>query len=109
MDRIIIQSWQTWKKRNNPPIYSVHDGTKGWVRQTIEPTLQKCGFTIVSAGYDYGFTDSCKQWATEEAGFYLSSDDKKAGDWEFVYFCSHGNNGYMDYRALYVRYKPKED
>lgn len=97
-----IMSWPTWKKHNNPKIYYVRDGVKGWACETIHPTLQKYGFTFVSEDYDYGLKGT-KQWASEEADFYLTNYHKNPEHCEFVYWCSRGSNGYMDYRAIYVK------
>lgn len=100
-----ILSWQTWKKHNNPTIYVVHDGIKGWARQTIRPTLLKNNFSQICEEYDYGFSTPTKQWAKEEAEFYVNYHNMNVEKCEFVYFYSRGGNSYMDYRALFVRHK----
>ncbi len=38
-----IMSWQTFKKKYNPPIYTYQDGTLGIV-YSVEPTMRKAGF-----------------------------------------------------------------
>ena len=32
-----IRCYSTWKKNNNPVIYQVQDGVKGWAIQTVLP------------------------------------------------------------------------
>lgn len=100
-----ILSWQTWKKHNKPEIYSCCDGIKCWARETIHPTLSKNGFSPISYDFDYGFSTKTKQWAIEEAEFYLEQNNLKMEECEFVYFYSRGTNDYMDCRALFVRHK----
>lgn len=99
-----ICSWNTWKKRYNPRIFVSRDFQKWWAKQTIAPTLTVHGFLFVSQDADYGFENGTRQWAENEARHYLLNYKKKAEDCEFVYFCSRGSNGYMDYRAVYVRF-----
>lgn len=99
-----VLSWPTWKKKNLPQTFGCYDSTKGWIRQSIQPTLIMYGFFFVAEDYDYGFNEKSKTWALQEADRYLSECGKQEKDCEFVYFCSRGDNGFMDYRAEYVRF-----
>jgi hypothetical protein len=47
-----IQSWQTWKKKNNPRISTVQDSTLGYV-ESIVPTLKNYGFTVEENDRDF--------------------------------------------------------
>lgn len=99
-----VLSWPTWKKKNLPQTFGCYDSTKGWIRQSIQPTLIMYGFFFVAEDYDYGFNEKSKTWALQEADRYLSESGKQEKDCEFVYFCSRGGDGFMDYRAVYVRF-----
>lgn len=98
-----IISYVTWKKKNNPEIWYVRDGVKGWAVQTVGPTIEHYGWKICIMDADYGITygTTPKKKAIE----LLKStwNDKWLENKEFVYYVYHGTNGYMD--VIYVWYK----
>ncbi len=53
MGDIDLISYDTFKRKNNPTIYEFRDGVKGWIRETIAPTLMSCGWKICIQEYDY--------------------------------------------------------
>ena len=106
-DKIDICCYDTWKKRNNPEIWSVRDGIKGWAVQTVGPTLEHYEWKQCIMDYDYGICDEIKpknlsiKLLTEIYGKEWMKDKK------FVYYLYHGTNGYMD--VIYVWYKNKDE
>ena len=52
---IKICSYRTWLKKN-PDVqkYELWDGVKGWIRETINPTLKKNGWKECINEWDYG-------------------------------------------------------
>lgn len=94
-----LESWQTFKKRVDPKLYSVNDGVKGWAKEVIPPTMIKLGwhYTYVA---DYGITKP-KEWAHKEVDDLLSLKDIDKS--HFVYSFTKGKNGYMDVVQVYYR------
>lgn len=104
---IKIQGYRTWMKKN-PGIqkYVLWDGVKGWVRETINPTLKAYGWKECITEWDYGLfmNEKPKEMAIRLLKETFGEEWMK--DKEFVYNSHYytGNNNYMD--VLYVFYKP---
>ena len=101
-----IRCYSTWKKNNNPVIYQVQDGIKGWAIQTVCPTIEHYGWKQCVMDADYGICDSIKP--KELAAKLLTEihGENWIKDKKFVYYVYHGTNGYMD--VIYVWYKEKD-
>lgn len=101
-----IRCYSTWKKNNNPVIYQVQDGIKGWAIQTVCPTIERYGWKQCVMDADYGICDNIKP---KELASKLLNDfwgENWIKDKKFVYYVYHGTNGYMD--VIYVWYKEKD-
>lgn len=58
-----LESWQTFKKRENPIILQCRGDEKYWIKETIDPTMISLGWGFKWIA-DFGFTKS-KEFATE--------------------------------------------
>lgn len=102
-----IRCYNTWKKNNNPDIYSVQDGIKGWAVQTVGPTIEHYGWKQCVFDYDYGICQEIKpKQKALELLHQLWSDEWLKGK-KFVYYLYIGTNGYMD--CIYVWYKDENE
>jgi len=101
MNEKIIESWVTFKKRENPTIYSVRDSSKGWIKETIQPTMQKLGW-CVNLFCDYGI-EKPKRIASGIVDELCKRSTVDSS--HFVYSFTKGKNGYMD--CVQVFYKAK--
>lgn len=103
MREMRIQSYETWKKKENPKIYIVRDGVKWWAKQTVAPTIQHYGWK--QCIFDSYYRDLEWKKPKERASELLINT--WGNDWcegkEFVYYEYHGTNGYMD--CMYVWFK----
>lgn len=91
-----LENWQTFKKRENPKLYTFNDR----VKEIIQPTMLKLGwhYTYIA---DYGIIKP-KEWAKKEVEDLLQLKDIDKS--HFVYSFTKGKNDYMD--VVYVFYKP---
>lgn len=106
-DSIDIISYDTWKRRNNPTIYECRDSTKGWIKQTIVPTLIKHGWKICGQEYDYSLFDKDNPKAMAKRIVLEEFGEEWVKDKQFVYFASRNyQSGFED--CLYVYYKEKK-
>ena len=99
-------SWSTFRKGITQRWY-VQDGVKGWIRDSVLPTLSHFGWKIIAQEYDYGLFEQYKPKAMADRlirEFYNYNFNSEAdmNDYEYLYYPYYytGNNGYMD--ALYV-------
>ena len=102
-----IRAYTTWKKNNNPDVWSVRDGVKGWAVQTVCPTIEHYGWKQCIMDADYGITEGT---TPKKLAIRLLSEtwgDKWIENKKFVYYVYHGTNGYMD--VIYVWYKEKNE
>ena len=102
-----IRTYATWKKNNNPEIWSVRDGVKGWAVQTVCPTIEHYGWKQCVMDADYGITEGT---TPKKLAIRLLTEihgDKWIEGKKFVYYVYHGTNGYMD--VIYVWYKDENE
>lgn len=107
-----IISYNTFKRRYAPSIWSVQDGQKGWAIQTVTPTLIHHGWKYCIQEYDYGLSSAHNR--TNEKPKHMAQrlvleqwGEKWTEDKKFVYYLYEGTNGYMD--VLYVFWKDKDE
>lgn len=106
-NQIDIISYETWKRHTNPTIYECRDGTKGWIRETIAPTLINAGWKICGQEYDYSLFDKEKPKAMAERIVLEVFGEEWVKDKQFVYFASR--NYQRDFEdCLCVYYKDKK-
>lgn len=108
-DNITLYSWTTWK-RNNPnlQLYTVRDGVKGWVRDTVCTTIQHHGWKHLSQAYDYDlFCDEKPKAMANRLIRESFLKNKDLSQYEFIYYPYYytGDNSFMD--CLYVYFKEK--
>lgn len=107
MGEIEIISYATFKHKNNPTIYECRDGVKGWIRETIAPTLISCGWKICIQEYDYSLFQYEKPKAMAKRLLIKEWGEEWVQDKQFVYFASRCYKyDFMD--ALYVYFKLKK-
>lgn len=93
---MIIQTWKTWKKKNNPKIYTLRDSTLGYI-ETIKPTLQEYGFS-------YTEDDRDNDLSPKDNALALMADDF---DGEIVYWVWSHSRGYC--ANICVAYKARKN
>jgi hypothetical protein len=101
--KYILETWETFKKREKLTIYSIRDGGgKGWIRQMIHPTMANMGWNVYTVEeYSIG---NPREVAVKEIDSYLC---KRTGvEPHFVYAFTKGKNNHMDF--LQIFYKKKE-
>jgi len=97
----MLMTWQTYKKKFNPDIYSVRDSTKGWIRTIVAPTMRNAGF--YKTGHEDIITDSRKPKQIVLDDFKEIVDKSEL----VVYFVYHPTASYAGYfTALEIYYKP---
>jgi hypothetical protein len=97
-----LESWSVFKKRENPKIYSARDSMKGWIRETIYPTMMELGWSKTTIE-DYNI-EKPKEWAKkliESSLIHLKDVDKS----HFVYAFTKGADSYMDYVQVFFKKK----
>lgn len=105
-NQIDIISYETWKRHTNPTIYECRDSTKGWIRQTIVPTLIKNGWKVCCQEYNYSLFDKEKPKAMAVRIVLEMFGEEWVKDKQFVYFASR--NYQHDFEdCLYIYYKDK--
>ena len=55
-----ICSYWTFKAKENPDVYFVRDGCKGWCKDTVNPTVHKAGWKDCIQEYGYRLFDNEK-------------------------------------------------
>jgi len=104
---INIRCYSTWKKNNNPDIYRVQDGIKGWAIQTVGPTIEHYGWKQCVFDYDYNLCCEIKpKQKALELLHQIWGEEWLKGK-KFVYYLYIGTNGYMD--CIYVWYKDENE
>ncbi len=107
MGDIDLISYDTFKRKNNPTIYEFRDGVKGWIRETIEPTLISDGWKRCIQEYDYSLFYDEKPKAMAKRLLMKEWGEEWVKDKQFVYYASRCyKNDFQD--GLYVYFKPKE-
>jgi hypothetical protein len=92
-------TWSTFRKKYNPDIYSVSDSSKGWIKETIKPTLSEYGFKHKSIDID---SDERTPADIVKDHFYNHEE------LQIVYYTYSGSGNYSGYfKYLEVFYKPK--
>lgn len=106
---IDICNYWTYKKKENPTVYYVRDGVKGWCKDTVNPTLFHDGWKLCAQNFDYNLFHDEKP---KHMAIRLL-EETHGKEWmngkKFIYYPYYytGGNGYMD--AIYVYFKEKED
>lgn len=95
-----LESWATYKRKNNPVIYSCRDWVKGWIKETVWPTMNNLGWHKADVA-EYGINYP-KKWAIKliEERLIMHPDIDKT---HFVYSYTKGDNGYMDYVQVFYK------
>lgn len=95
-----ITSWATFRKKYVKEKYYVRDGVKGWVRDSVIPTLSHYGWKI--CGQEYGYTMFCYEKPKAMAKRIITENKMDTDKYEFLYYPYYytGNNGFMD--AFYL-------
>ena len=95
-----LESWNTYKNREQPMIYTCKDSVKGWIRETIWPTMSKMGWNKTDIA-EYGI-ETPKKWAKRiiDECLIMHLDSDKT---HFVYSYTKGINGYMDYVQVFFK------
>lgn len=107
MDSLDLISYDTFKRRNNPTIYECRDGVKGWIKETIAPTLIHYGWRICCQEYGYSLFDSEKPKAMAQRLILEDHGAEWAKDKSFVYYSARSYK--CDFQDnLFVFYKKKE-
>lgn len=102
--QINIISYDTWKRHNNPTIYECRDGVKGWIKETIAPTLIHYGWRMCGQEYDYSLFANEKPKAMAKRIVLEVFGEEWVRDKQFVYFTSRNyRNDFQD--SLFVYYK----
>ncbi len=102
-----ICNYITWKKKNNPTIYQVKDGVKGWAIQTIAPTIEHYGWKLCIFDSYYRNWDGDKPKIHAIRLLHETWGENWISGKKFVYSEYHGTNGYMD--CMYVWYKDENE
>lgn len=104
--KLDLISWSTFRKGITKRWY-VRDGVKGWVRDSVLPTLSHYDWKTIGQEYDYGLFETEKPKKMAERmirEFYRLECCRNVDiqDYEYLYYPYYytGNNGFMD--ALYV-------
>lgn len=101
-----IISYEWFKRRECPVVRKVRDGGgKGWICETVRPTMHNSGWCDCIQEYNYGlFKDERPKDMAVRLLLEAYSREWLAGK-RFVYYAYRysGNNNYMD--CLYVFYK----
>ena len=104
---INIRCYSTWKKSNNPDIYRVQDGIKGWAIQTVGPTIEHYGWKQCIFDYDYNLCWEIKPKKKALELLHQIWGEEWIKGKKFVYYLYIGTNGYMD--CIYVWYKDENE
>ena len=99
-----IMTWQTFKKNYNPDLWCVQDGTKGWVRTTIQPTMRKLNF--LHCGHDDIQLDERKPKQIVLEDFKDELKDAEMVVY-FVYYPTASYTGY--FVSLDIYYRPNQE
>lgn len=106
-ENIDIISYDTYKRRHHPTIYECRDGVKGWIRETIAPTLIHYGWHICAQEYAYSLFADEKPKAMAKRLILEIHGEEWAKNKQFVYFASRNyHNDFED--NLFVFYKEKD-
>ena len=86
-----LQTWNAWKRKNNPDIYEMTDGLFPY-KMTIEPTLSHYGFRFVGQEETFYETKDKRKQANELIDSFMgipgTSNDELN---EFVYWIHYGS------------------
>lgn len=86
-----LQTWNAWKRKNNPDIYEMTDGMFSY-KMTIEPTLSHYGFRFVGQEETFYETNDKRRQANELIDNFIkipgTSNDELN---EFVYWIHYGS------------------
>ena len=95
-----LESWETFKKRENPTIVQCSGDEKWWIKETIDPTMISLGWGSIWDA-DYGFTKpkEIAKKMIEEKLLSIECADKS----HFVYSFTKGQNGYMDFIRVFYK------
>ena len=102
-----IQSWNTWKKKNNPTIYECNDGMFQYLF-SIAPTLTAHGFVPVGDEETYYEVKNKKQQASIIVDNFRKYKNTNNNEFdEFVYWIHYGRN--QKPMIVYVYGRKSED
>ena len=111
-DKLDLVSWSTFRKGCKER-WCVRDGVKGWIRDTVLPTVSHYGWKMLCQDYNYRMFDDEKPKKMAERlirEFYrydfMKDDDMYSYEYLYYPYYYTGNNGYMD--AIYVFRREKE-
>ena len=98
-----ITSWATFRKKNVSEKWYVRDGVKGWVRDSVIPTLSHHGWEICCQ--EYGYTMFYYEKPKTMAKRIITENKMDTDKYEFLYYPYYytGNNGFMDAFYLFRR------
>jgi len=88
-----VTTWNTWKKNNNPSIFTHQDSSLGTVT-TIEPTLRKNGFRKISGNEPW------ENYSPKEQVKEILSDYEYQ---EAVYYVWNHSRGYCSYIEIFYK------
>lgn len=98
-----ITSWATFRKKYVKEKYYVRDGVKGWIRDSVIPTLSHYGWKICCQ--EYGYTMFNYEKPKAMAKRIITESKMDTDKYEFLYYPYYytGNNGFMDAFFLFRR------
>lgn len=86
-----LQTWNSWKRKNNPDIYEITDGMFPH-KMTIEPTLVHYGFRFVGQEETFYETRDKRRQADELIDDFMGIPGTSNGELnEFVYWIHYGS------------------
>ena len=98
-----ITSWATFRKKYVKEKYYVRDGVKGWIKDSVIPTLSHYGWKIFCQEYGYTMFNYEKPKAMAQR--IITESKMDTDKYEFLYYPYYytGNNGFMDAFFLFRR------
>ena len=98
-----LTSWATFRSKYVTERYCVRDGVKGWIVNSVLPTLSHYGWEICYQDYDYTMFQDEKPKAMAKR--IIEENQMDTGNYEFLYYPYYytGNNGFMDTFYLFRR------
>lgn len=98
-----ITSWATFRKKYVKEMWYVRDGVKGWIVDSVLPTLSHYGWQICCQ--EYGYTMFCYEKPKAMAKRIITENKMDTEKYEFLYYPYYytGNNGFMDAFYLFRR------
>lgn len=98
-----LTSWVTFRTKYVTERWCVRDGVKGWIVDSVLPTLSHYGWEICYQ--DYGYTMFHYEKPKKMAIRIIKENQMDTEKYEYLYYPYYytGNNGFMDAFYLFRR------